>query len=155
MPVISWRSPLPYESPLSFRNNGKDSKISMGSFLHGDTMARMLWQNWDGLFLSAVTRLALMQCFCLTATILRMKAGHTTAAPSHKWAKRVKSNGRPQMWLGRVSVTSHIWDVWKLLNLSVNFEIKKKKEVWSFIKRRGWLKSNYLSMQMLWVSPNL
>lgn len=73
------------KAPLSFRNNGKDSKISIGSFL--------VWQHnrehvcdriETALFLSAVTPSGLIWRFCLTVTMLADGSGHTADATSHE-----------------------------------------------------------------------
>lgn len=118
MPAISWRSPLPYESPLSFRNNGKDSKISMGNFSYGDTIGRMLRQNWNGPFLSSPTRSGRSAKFCLTAYMMMIKKSSSSCNISQlSWE-----------WNREADLTTHclyhlkMLQIWHLQQLKYNFE---------------------------------
>ena len=153
MPVISWHSPLPYESPLSFRNNGKDSKISMGTFLpcivsrryNGEHVATELRQT---VFLSCdkigTNEMFFLFVFVFQLPCVTMKAARTAAAPSHEL--RVKSDG--QIRVGQVkSVLSHIEDLWRFLNVRVKGAFDSSEKCLTSL----WLKSEYFREQLFGV----
>lgn len=131
------------KAPFPLGTMGKIQKFPWGvscTLLYlGDTMASVLRQNWDRLFLTAMARLGLMQTFGLTATMPHDKSGHTTAANE----LRVKSNGQTWLWqVTGISVISHDLGSTEVTSTYVNYKIKGSlwiiRKMFDFIMHGGW-----------------